>query len=136
MEKYNDTIINESRGLISNGPSGLTSQIKGLEVWFWGRTVESVSDEMIAFALDIVDAYQSNKEKYDGAALEEVKSCLNEGEEVDDATILEQLGTPIVDVATAFGACLMYGGVEEIGNHMPEVRLNRNLEVTEVALNG
>ena len=65
MEKYNDTIINESRGLISNGPSGLTSQIKGLEVWFWGRTVESVSDEMIAFALDIVDAYQSNKEKYD-----------------------------------------------------------------------
>ncbi len=136
MEKYSDEIINETRGLISYGPSGLTAQIKGLEVWFWGRTVESVSNERIAFALDIVDAYQSNKEKYDGAALEEVKSCLNEGEEVDDETILEQLGTPIVDVATEFGACLMYGGVEEIGDHMPEVRLNRDLEVTEVALNG
>ncbi len=135
MEKSNDETIKETRGLISKGEYGLAAKIKGLEVWFWGDTLEEVSDEMIAFALDIVNAYKSNKEKYDGEALEEVKNCLND-EEVDDSKILNQLGTPIIDVATELGACLMYGGVEEIGNHMPEVRLNRNIEVEEVALNG
>ncbi len=135
MEKYNDEIIKETRGLISKGKYGLAAKIKGLEVWFWGDTLEEVSDEMIAFALDIVNAYKSNKEKYDGEALEEVKNCLND-EEVDDSKILNQLGTPKIDVATELGACLMYGGVEEIGDHMPEVRLNRNIEVEEVVLNG
>ncbi len=135
MEKYNDETIKETRGLISKGKYGLAAKIKGLEVWFWGDTLEKVSDEMIAFALDIVNAYKSNKEKYDGEALEEVKNCLND-EEVDDSKILNQLGTPIIDVATELGACLMYGGVEEIGDHMPEVRLNRNIEVEEVVLNG
>lgn len=135
MEKYNDETIKETRGLILKGEYGLVAKVKGLEVRFWGDTLEEVSDEMITFALDIVNDYQSNKEKYDGEALEEVKNCLND-EELDDSTILNQLGTPIIDVATKLGACLMYGGVEEIGNHMPEVRLNRDLEIEEVALNG
>ena len=135
MEKYKDETIKETRGLISKGEYGLAAIIKDLEVWFLGDTLEEVSDEMIAFALDIVNAYKSNKEKYDGEALEEVKNCLND-EEVDDSKILNQLGTPIIDVATELGACLMYGGVEEIGDHMPEVRLNRNIEVEEVVLNG
>ncbi len=136
MEKSNDETIKETRGLISKGEYGLAAKIKGFEVWFWGNTPEEVSDEMIAFALDIVNAYQSNKEKYDEEALEEVKNCLNIDEEVDDSIILSQLGTPIIDIATELGACLMYGGVEEIGDHMPEVRLNRNIEVEEVVLNG
>jgi len=136
MRKYNDEIIKETRELISKGNYGLAAKIKGLEVWFWGDTKEDVSNDMIAFALDIVNAYQSNKEKYDEEALEEVKNCLNNDEEVDDSTILNQLGTPIIDIATELGASLMYGGVEEIGDHMPEVRLNRNLEVDEVVLNG
>ncbi|MBR4177903.1 MAG: hypothetical protein IKR57_00975 [Bacilli bacterium] len=49
---------------------------------------------------------------------------------------MNQLGTPIIDVATKLGASLMYDSVEEIGNHMPEVRINRSLEVEDVALNG
>ena len=136
MEKYNDETIKETRELISKGEYGLAAKIKGLEVWFWGNTLEEVSDEMIAFALDIVNAYQSNKEKYEEEALEEVKNCLNMDEEIDDSIILNQLGTPIIDIATELGACLMYGSVEEIGDHMPEVRLNRNIEVEEVVLNG
>ena len=136
MRKYNDEIIKETRELISKGNYGLAAKIKGLEVWFWGDTKEDVSNDMIAFALDIVNAYQSNKEKYDEEALEKVKNCLNDDEEVDDSTILNQLGTPIIDIATELGASLMYGGVEEIGDHMPEVRINRNLEVDEVVLNG
>lgn len=134
--KNNMKIIKETRELISKGENGLTTKIKGLEVCFWGETLEEVSDEMIAFALDIVNAYQSDKEKYDEEALKEVKNYLNEDEEVDDSTILNQLGIPIIDVTSKLAACLMYGGVEEIGTHMPEVRLNRNLEVEEVALNG
>ena len=136
MEKYNKKIIEETRKLIVKSEYGLTAKIKGLEVWFWGKVVEDVSNEMIEFALDIVEAYQSNKEKYDKVALEEVKSCLDEGEEVNDTIILNQLGTPIIDVATKLGASLMYDSVEEIGNHMPEVRINRSLEVEDVALNG
>ena len=136
MGKYNDEIIKETRELISKGEYGLTAEIKELEVWFWGDTLEEVSDGMIEFALDIVNAYKSSKEKYDGAALEEVKSRLNDDKEVDDTTILNQLGMPIIDIRTELGACLMYDGVEEIGNHMPEVRLNRSLEVDGVALNG
>ena len=56
--------------------------------------------------------------------------------EVNDSTMLAQLGTPIVDVATGNGVSLMYGAVEEIGNHMPEARLNRDVEIIDVALNG
>lgn len=136
MKKYSDEVIKETRNLISKGEYGLSAKIKNLDVWFWGDTLEEITDEMIEFSLDIVNAYKENREKYDGEALEEVKNCLDDGSEVDDSTILEQLGTPIIDVATGEGACLMYGGVEEIGNHMPEVRLSRDVEVTEVALNG
>ena len=136
MEKYNDETIKETRGLISKGEYGIAAKIKGLEVWFWGDTLEEVSDEMIAFALDIVNAYKENKGKYDYEALEEVKNCLSDDENVDDSTILDQLGTPIISVATGQGASLMYNGVEEIGDHMPELRLNRDVEITDIALNG
>lgn len=136
MEKYTDEIINETRDLITKDEDGLTANINGLEVWFWGDTLEDLSNETIIFALDIVNAYQSNKEKYDKAALEEVKNCLNKDEVVDDLVILNQLGTPIIDVATELGASLMYDGVKEIGDHMPEVSINRNLEVEGVAING
>lgn len=135
MENYNEEIIKGIRESISNGEYGLTTKIKGLEVWFWGNKLEEVSDEMIAFALDIVNAYQDNREKYDGEALEVVKSYLSKDEKVDDLTIMNQLGIPIIDVATEAGACLMYGEVKEIGNHMPEVRLNRELDVGDIALN-
>lgn len=134
MEKYNLETIKETRGLISKGEYGLSAVIKSLDVWFWGDTVDDVSDEMIEFALDIVNAYQSNKNKYDGEALEAVIDVLNE--EVDDTIILNQLGTPIISVRTKAGASLMYGGVEEIGDHMPEVDLDRDLKVVDVALNG
>lgn len=136
MGKYSEETIKKTRNLISKGEYGLVAQIKNLEVWFCGDTLEKVTDEMIEFALDIVNAYQRNKEKYDGEALAEVKNCLCTGEKVDDSAILYQLGTPIIDVTTENGACLWYGGVEEIGDHAPEVRLNRNIEITDIALNG
>ena len=60
---------------------------------------------------------------------------MSEDEKVDDSTIMDQLGIPIISVATEAGACLMYSVVEEFGNHMPEVRLNRELEVVDIALN-
>ena len=41
-------------------------EIKELEVCFWENAPKEISDEMIAFALDIDNAYRSNKEKYDG----------------------------------------------------------------------
>ena len=109
MEKYNEEKINETRKLISNGEYGLAAKINDLDVWFWGDTVDEVSNEMIEFALDIVDAYKNNKEKYDGVAVQEVKNCLTE--EIDDSKILNQIGTPIINVATKAGASLMYGGV-------------------------
>ncbi|MBR4177902.1 MAG: hypothetical protein IKR57_00970 [Bacilli bacterium] len=57
MEKYNKKIIEETRKLIVKSEYGLTAKIKGLEVWFWGKVVEDVSNEMIEFALDIVETY-------------------------------------------------------------------------------
>ena len=137
MENYdNDEIIKETRKLIVKGEYELSAVINDIEIWFNEDSPEEVSDEMIEFALDIANAYQSNKEKYDREALKEVKKCLNEDEEVDDLTILNQLGTPIIDIATENGASLMYNSVAEIGEHMPEVNINRNLEVEDVVLNG
>ena len=136
MNNYSEEEIKETRNLISNGVYGLTANINNLEVWFSGKTLEDISDEMIEFALDIVKSYPEKKDKYMSEALEAVRDCLVDGDEVDDSTILDQFGDPIVSVSTKSGACIMYGGVEEIGDHSPEVRLNRNLEVEEVALNG
>ena len=134
--EINDEKIKEIRASIKMGEYDLSTEIEGMEVWFWGKKVEDVSDEMIVFALDIVNAYKNNKEKYDNRALEEVKTWLNDGEEVADQTILNQIGTPIISVATKLGASLMYDAVEEIGDHMPEVILERDLEVKDVAING
>ena len=134
MKKYNDEIIKETRKLITKGEYELSATINDIEVWFSGDTLEEVSDEMIEFALDIVNAYKANKEKYDEEALKKVKNNLTE--EADDLTILNQLGTPIIDIATENGASLMYDSVAEIENHMPEVRINRNLEVEDIVLNG
>ena len=64
MKKYSDEVIKETRNLISKGEYGLSAKIKNLDVWFWGDTLEEITDEMIEFSLDIVNAYKENR-KYE-----------------------------------------------------------------------
>jgi hypothetical protein len=100
---------------------------------------ETITPQRIKFAFDLLNDYLKNKEKYENAALETIKNCLNEEDNVDDSTILEQLGKPSISITNKNYACLNYGEIKEIGHHYPELRIERNdteFEIYDIALNG
>lgn len=125
--------IENIRKILNDDGYYTNANIFGYEVIF-GENIENVTDNMIQFAIDIVESYCVNPKKYDNEVLETVLNYIEE--DVNPNDILKQLGKPSIYIATENGASLNYAGIDEIGNHMPEVRINRDLSVYDVALNG
>lgn len=125
--------IENIRKILNDDGYYTNANIFGYEVIF-GENIENVTDNMIQFAIDIVESYCANPKKYDNEALETVLNYIEE--DVNPNDILKQLGKPSIYIATENGASLNYSGVDEIGDHMPEVRIDRDLSVADVALNG
>jgi len=131
--------IEKVRESLKYGDYEVEANIRDITVTFPCSEKENVTDEYIEFALDLVNGYLSDKRKFDDKALDEVRKCLEIEEEqieVDDSTIRDQLGTPMIGINTERSASFYYGGVEEVGDHMPEVRVDRSLSVYDVVLNG
>ena len=125
--------IEKVRKLLCEDEYFTNANISGYSVVFC-KKIEDVTDNMIQFALDIVESYCANPQKYDEAAIETILNIIED--DVNPNDILKQLGKPSIYIGTEKAATLNYSGVDEIGDHMPEVRIDRDLRVYDVALNG
>ena len=125
--------IQSVREKLVKGKYEVETEIKGLEVWFSEKKVENVTDGMIEFAINLANDYLQNKEKYEEEVIDVVRIYV---EDISDESIINQIGTPIVNIATEKGGSLMFEGIKELGDHMPEVIVTPDLRVVDVALNG
>jgi hypothetical protein len=126
--------INNVKQTLTINDGFVDGKYKGLDLSFSSDSIEETTDKMIEFAIEIVNDYLDNKEKYEKAAINEVKERLNE--EIDDSIIKKELGTPLIYIYTEMGGSIFYESVSVIGNHIPEVNIDRNLQITSVSLNG
>ena len=89
---------------------------------------------MIEFAIDIANDYLDNEEKYETAVTNEIKEVINE--EIDYSLIKNELGTPLIYIYTEMGGSIFYEPISIIGNHTPEINIDRDLLIKGVSLNG
>ena len=116
----------------------VTTNINGIDVTFSKEKTEDITYSMIQFAYDIIESYKKNPELYDNEAWGIVLDCLewNNEEGIDKGHILKQLENIYINIIDENNASLVYYNIEEIGEHILEVCVDRNLNINDVILNG